>query len=317
MEKGSFDRPITEPKEDKFHRLPLVKSIAEDIKKAGVGFNFLLSGEWGSGKTSILNLLEKELSKELSIKVIKFNPWKYLQTKEKASVSRKLLIEVRKALGDRNPEARLYEGTTFETVTWSRVMPVIFSNLLLSLIWFSVVSALIFLISWLVKNYSDPSFNIISFYKEKIFIPIIAALIPMVSATIASIKTKPSIAESIEQFEELFRKTVERTPFQKIVIFIDDLDRCSKSDIQQVLTSLFTVFEHKKCFYIVAADFRVIEPAAGASAAVGIEEPKDLKDLIKTGKEYLKKIFQFIYTIPPLPLEKVNEEVERELKKYG
>ena len=35
-----------------------------------------LMGEWGSGKTSILNMTEEYL-KDSKIKIIKFNPWIY------------------------------------------------------------------------------------------------------------------------------------------------------------------------------------------------------------------------------------------------
>jgi len=311
----TLDKPITNYSQDKFQRATLVDAIANEINLSDEGFNFLLSGEWGSGKTSILNLLEGKLSKDSRTKVVRFNPWKYLQTKDKSSVSRKLLIQVRRELGERNPEANLYESTTFDAVNWSRIVPVIFSNLLLSLIWFVIVSGLVLLIAWVFKNYFNQTLDIRTFYEDKLLIPIIAVLLPLVSATIASLRTRSSLAESIEQFEDFFNKSIEKSYFKKIIIFIDDLDRSSESDVQQILTSLFTIFEHKKCFYVVAADYRVIEPFAGAAVTRKAEEVDDAP-LAKKGKEYLKKIFQFIYTIPPLPLEKLDEEVERVLKDY-
>lgn len=315
MVRSTFDKPISDINEDKFQRIYLVHAIAEEVKKSDEGFNFLLSGEWGSGKTSILNLLEKDLSKDPWIKVIRFNPWKYLQAKDRSSVSRKLLIEVRKALGEKNPEANLYESTTFEIVSWNRVIPVILSNLILSVLWFGIISVFVLLIAWIFKNYFNQSLEIAQFYQDKIFIPIVAALIPLVSVTIASLRTRSILAESIEQFEDMFKKIVEKSYYKKVIIFIDDLDRSSESDVQQILTSLFTVFEHKKCFYIVAGDYRVIEPFAGAAITRRADQLDDV-ELAKKGKEYLKKIFQYIYTIPPLPLEKVDEEVERVLTDY-
>lgn len=316
MIKATFDKPITEYNQDKFQRTTLVKAIAKEIKIAEEGFNFLLSGEWGSGKTSILNLLDKELSKDSRTKVIRFNPWKYMQAKDKASVSRKLLILIRKELGERNPEENLYESTTFDTVNWNRIIPVVFSNLALSIIWFTVISLLILLTGWVFKNYFSQILDLKNFYQEKLLVPIIAALFPLISATLASLRTRSMLAESIEQFENLFNKTIEKSYYKKVVIFIDDLDRSSESDVQQILTSLFTIFEHRKCFYVVAADYRIIEPFAGAAITRRSEQLADA-DLIKKGKEYLKKIFQFIYTIPPLPLEKIDEEVEKVLEIYG
>jgi predicted KAP-like P-loop ATPase len=310
-----LDKPITNINQDKFQRATLVKAIAREINNSEEGFNFLLSGEWGSGKTSILNLLDKELSRDSRVKIIRFNPWKYLQAKDRSSVSRKLLIEIRKELGERNPEGNLYESTTFDNVNWGRIIPVIFSNLVLSLIWFGIISGLVVLVAWILNAYFHQQLDIVSFYKDKLLLPIIAALIPLVSATIASLRTKSTLAESIEQFEDLFNKTVDKSYYKKILIFIDDLDRSSESDVQQILTSLFTVFENKKCFYVVAADYRVIEPFAGAAITRNADKLTD-GELTKRGKEYLKKIFQFIYTIPPLPLEKLDEEVEKVLENY-
>lgn len=315
MNKTTIDKPITDYNQDTFQRATLVRAIADEINKAGEGFNFLLSGEWGSGKTSILNLLGKELSKDMRTKVIRFNPWKYLQSKDKSSVSRKLLVEIRKSLGERNPEGNLYESTTFDTVNWGRIFPVISGNLILSLIWFVTISFFILLVAWILKNYFNHGLDLVAFYEEKLLIPIIAALIPLVSATIASLRTRSMMAESIEQFEDLFSKTIEKSFFKKVIIFIDDLDRSSESDVQQILTSLFTIFEHRKCFYIVAADYRVIEPFAGAAVTRRADMFDDLQ-LANRGKEYLKKIFQFIYTIPPLPLDKLDEEVEKAIKSY-
>lgn len=64
------DQPIREPDEDALNRQPFVDKIAELINnytKANAGKNthdglvIGLEGPWGSGKTSILNLLEKKL----------------------------------------------------------------------------------------------------------------------------------------------------------------------------------------------------------------------------------------------------------------
>lgn len=68
--------------EDRLNRSNFAKSLALNIK------NYLnrneindcltigLMGEWGSGKTSILNMTEEYL-KDTDIKIIKFNPWLY------------------------------------------------------------------------------------------------------------------------------------------------------------------------------------------------------------------------------------------------
>lgn len=73
-----IDKPIIEEADDKFSRVDYVNSIANHIKNNKtkdctiIGIN----GAWGTGKTSILNLLKKELQKHFFY-TEEFNPWRY------------------------------------------------------------------------------------------------------------------------------------------------------------------------------------------------------------------------------------------------
>jgi predicted KAP-like P-loop ATPase len=71
----SSDRPISESSSDLLNRKRLVDRLARWVHEAPLddGFVIGLTGPWGSGKTSILSLLESELVPET--KVIWFEPW--------------------------------------------------------------------------------------------------------------------------------------------------------------------------------------------------------------------------------------------------
>jgi len=73
------DRPISSQTEDKFKRYNFSKRIAETIinRKSNDGLVIGIYGAWGEGKTSVLNILEKELENDSNIIVIKFNPWRF------------------------------------------------------------------------------------------------------------------------------------------------------------------------------------------------------------------------------------------------
>lgn len=73
------DRPISSQAEDKFKRYNFSKRIAETIinRKSNDGLVIGIYGAWGEGKTSVLNILEKELEIDSNIIVIKFNPWRF------------------------------------------------------------------------------------------------------------------------------------------------------------------------------------------------------------------------------------------------
>jgi hypothetical protein len=81
------DRPIINKKEDLLHRDQFVEAILAVIQGADVSHGALtvgLLGSWGSGKTSLLNLLSESLSESSALSnpnspvssiVVKFDPW--------------------------------------------------------------------------------------------------------------------------------------------------------------------------------------------------------------------------------------------------
>ena len=67
------DAPVARGGTDELRRDAFVAALASQIRHAPEdGFVMALTGEWGSGKTSLLNLVEDQLPDE---KVVRFNPW--------------------------------------------------------------------------------------------------------------------------------------------------------------------------------------------------------------------------------------------------
>ncbi len=72
------DRPIGTEEEDRLERRPFAESIAKQILAIPVeqGFTVAVAGEWGSGKTSILNMIAGQLESDPQpLVVVWFNPW--------------------------------------------------------------------------------------------------------------------------------------------------------------------------------------------------------------------------------------------------
>jgi len=69
------DRPITDPSSDLLGRAHLVDQLERWVHRAPTsdGFVIGLTGEWGSGKTSVLNLLEARIASDAT--VVRFDPW--------------------------------------------------------------------------------------------------------------------------------------------------------------------------------------------------------------------------------------------------
>jgi hypothetical protein len=75
----SEDSPLINEKDDELNFKDYAKEISDKIsigtyKKA---FAIGINGKWGSGKTSLLNLIIEQIKKEESNVIINFNPWNY------------------------------------------------------------------------------------------------------------------------------------------------------------------------------------------------------------------------------------------------
>jgi predicted KAP-like P-loop ATPase len=81
------DRPIACAKEDRLGRKGFAQALATHLLRTPADDSavFALYGAWGSGKTSILNLVEGELSKDEALTVLRFNPWLFSGTDQLVS----------------------------------------------------------------------------------------------------------------------------------------------------------------------------------------------------------------------------------------
>lgn len=101
------DRPIVRIEDDSFGRLNFVKSVAGALilEPDDDGLVVAIEGEWGSGKTSICNLIEQVLLQTYKETIIiKFNPW-LISGKE--VLTEAFLVQIASALGkaDRQNES--------------------------------------------------------------------------------------------------------------------------------------------------------------------------------------------------------------------
>ena len=79
------DRPIERLEDDRLGRRSFAESVARHIlaTRAEHGFTAAVTGEWGSGKTSALNMIGETLERETEdVVVLRFNPWLFRGTAE-------------------------------------------------------------------------------------------------------------------------------------------------------------------------------------------------------------------------------------------
>src|ERR1700733_9759589 len=102
------DKPISRLDDDKLHRANFVKALSIEISNIKnkdcrvIG----LYGKWGSGKTSILQLLDSEIQSKFFFTSY-FNPWRY---KSEDTLLRELFLNIIAAVeSDKKLESNIQE----------------------------------------------------------------------------------------------------------------------------------------------------------------------------------------------------------------
>jgi Cdc6-like AAA superfamily ATPase len=109
----------------------------------------------------------------------------------------------------------------------------------------------------------------------------------------------------INSFEAQFREAVKEYVGEngRLVIFIDDLDRCLPENALTVLESLKLYLDNANCVFFIGLDKRVIEQAV----------KQRYKDLNVTGKEYIEKMIQLNFFLPEKNSNQVTQVLQNEL----
>ena len=87
----------------------------------------------------------------------------------------------------------------------------------------------------------------------------------------------------------------------RLIIFIDDLDRCDASNILSVLEIIKNVLVIKNVIFFITVDIKQIE------RAWDLRYGRDVKKI--ESKEYIEKLFPIIFTLPPKSDTDVEEYV--------
>jgi len=76
---GPADNPIEHATDDLLGRDKVAQSIADNLRlvDASRGYVYGILGPWGSGKSSLINLVKERLSQSPSVEVLDFNPWMF------------------------------------------------------------------------------------------------------------------------------------------------------------------------------------------------------------------------------------------------
>ncbi len=118
--------------------------------------------------------------------------------------------------------------------------------------------------------------------------------------TIKDELSNKEIRQNIKEFQKSFAELLKETKIKRLVVFIDELDRCSPDTILETLEAIRLFLFAGNTVFIIGADERHI------SYAVKRKFDKIEGQQIDIGKEYLEKIIQYPIRIPRLNSKEVE-----------
>jgi energy-coupling factor transporter ATP-binding protein EcfA2 len=298
---------------------PYSDTIFEIVNNCDGKKNIGLFGTWGSGKSTILSTLE-DLIEEQNLKIEKkengkkiayfeFDSWKY----SKDDFRRSFLIELNKKFKIKSQEKLLkllYSETSVEDPKLTKT----------KFNWFSLPNWIIFAIAFAsVFFYFSPLLDDSNYLKGSIslFVLLISLLATAANNTISKYKVvvKQNKIIEPERFETIFdeiiseitaksdsssivykwiEKLKNKPKYSKVVIVIDNLDRCDDENLLVTLNTVKNFLEHKKVVFVLPVDEKGISAFLSQKTDNADEYLRKIFHLIIRLKEFSKKeLFEF------------------------
>jgi hypothetical protein len=222
-----------------------------------------LQGDWGSGKTSLMNLVKENLWKSnRGLQVIWFNTWQYSQFDLGDDLPISLISHVIREIGGE-------EGKSFAN----------------SVRWLLSKAPKVAAIAALGKKGGEAVEELTKTRDE---------LDPTIQITLLR-----------QKLEDLVKKKCEDSQEDRLVIFVDDLDRLKPEKAVELLEVLKLFLDVPRLVFLLACDYQVV--LQGVKAKFGVETE---------GKSFFDKIIQLPFSMP-VGLYNTGKYIENLLQRIG
>src|SRR6266487_1448674 len=255
------DDPITDVKKRSsldFNKYS--KSLANIIKNSPPTFSVGVFGGWGTGKTTLMRMIEDELSKDDNILPVWFNAWRYEREEHLAVIP--FLRIVRITLAKKNNK----KGSGWNEVSTSLG---------------HTFNAFLESTQFTAGLGSAGSLNInLDEFRNSLK----SKGSNWVGGRNTQIHDHPT-----DYLKTALKELGRRIPGARIVVFIDDLDRCVPEKALEVLESIKAFFDIEGIVYVMGMNHSSID----ALIKQKYGDESDIK-----GLDYLEKIVQLPFQIP-------------------
>ena len=266
----------------RFHA-KLLKEIVLD--KSMLPTSIGIFGNWGYGKSSLMLLMEKEINEEITKQVaeennprilqVRFNGWQYESYETtKYSLIQVLLDSVEKYLSDNRD---IFDKLD---IILKRINLLKLGVLLLKkYVWDKIPNA--------IKSNLPTADDL----KKCVGVDDITKFQNEFQNEHTSL--------FVTKFRTLLESIVEDAKFDSIIVYIDDLDRCSGEKMIECIEAIKLFLNVKNTAFVLGADERMVERAIKEHYP---EIEQDKRQIYSPFSDYLEKLIQIPYRLPRLSL---------------
>lgn len=258
--------------------------LDEELSPSSIG----LYGDWGSGKSSLMKMIEQKLSQSDDILCVRFNGWLFEGYEDvKTALCGTILEKIhdKKTLSDeiKDKVKKLWDKVDVQKILGKGIrygLDYLLTGGVLGLTEISISQ-----ITKALKSKAD------AVSEEEI------------TDVLRSFKTENNIRKDIKNFQKEFADILKETEIKHLVVFVDELDRCTPETILDVIEAIRLFLFAKGTSFVIGADQRLIEYAIRTKYKEVVGNNLDI------GKEYMEKVIQYPVNIPALDENEVEQYI--------
>ena len=244
-------------------------------------------GDWGAGKSSVLEMIEAGFSDKDEVLCLKFNGWRF-QGFEDAKIA--LIEGIVTGLVEKRPAMTKAAGAVkdvFNRIDWLKIAKRAGGLAVTAFTGIPTPDQISAIVGTLEGMFADPD-KLAT--KENL-----TSAIDGVKSMLKPAETK-NVPEEVEAFRKAFDKLLKDAGIKQLIVLIDDLDRCLPDTAIETLEAIRLFVFTARTAFVVAADEAMIEYAVR----------KHFPDLPETtgprdyARNYLEKLIQVPFRIPAL-----------------
>jgi len=302
-----YDKPIETEKDDFLSRKGFSQHLGKSLLnwKEKESLVIAIYGEWGSGKSSVINLAKEFIEKtdeNDKPTIIEFNPWRFseqnnlsehffneiakeLEIRQESDADKKIAekLKIYASLLSLTPDKSLFDNLFSKTILGFGLLGISGSQL----------------IQWLNVPYDWIKYILFISGFSLIFIEIFKDYFTK-SSDFFEKKADYNKKSVLEAKREIKDELIKRQ--KKLIVVIDDIDRLNQSEIKQIFRLIRVNADFPHTIYLLAFDRNIIEK--NLQEQVGI-----------SGKDYLNKIVQIDFDIPFVKQTKISAFLFNELNR--